>query len=212
VTIQPLLRIDAPRALHGQSAAMSATSDHALIERIAASDRLAMRALFVRHQVRVYRFVLRLVGNRQVVGDLVSEVFLDIWLHAAKFQARAQVSTWILAIARFKALSSLRRRDTDELDEVSAAAIEDPGDDPEITIQKKERSDILRKCLSRLSPDHREIIDLVYYHEMAIGEIAEIVGIPENTVKTRMFHARKRLSELLGAAGVDRSWAAEARA
>jgi RNA polymerase sigma-70 factor, ECF subfamily len=212
VTIQPLLRIDAPRALHGQSAAMSATSDHALIERIAASDRLAMRALFVRHQVRVYRFVLRLVGNRQVAEDLVSEVFLDIWLHAAKFQARAQVSTWILAIARFKALSSLRRRDTDELDEVSAAAIEDPGDDPEITIQKKERSDILRKCLSRLSPDHREIIDLVYYHEMAIREIAEIVGIPENTVKTRMFHARKRLSELLGAAGVDRSWVAEAPA
>jgi RNA polymerase sigma-70 factor, ECF subfamily len=212
VTIQPLLRIDAPRALHGQSAAMSATSDHALIERIAASDRLAMRALFVRHQVRVYRFVLRLVGNRQVAEDLVSEVFLDIWLHAAKFQARAQVSTWILAIARFKALSSLRWRDTDELDEVSAAAFEDPGDDPEITIQKKERSDILRKCLSRLSPDHREIIDLVYYHEMAIREIAAIVGIPENTVKTRMFHARKRLSELLGAAGVDRSWAAEARA
>ena len=80
---------------------------------------------------------------------------------------------------------------------MTAAAIEDPGGDPEITIQKKERSDILRNCLSRLSPEHREIIDLVYYHEMAIREI---VGIPEKTVKTRMFHARKRPSALLSAA------------
>ena len=212
MTIQSLLRIDAPRALDRQSAAMSAPSDQALIERIAGSDSLAMRALFVRHQVRVYRFILRLVGNQQVAEDLISEVFLEIWRHAAKFQARSQVSTWILAIARFKALTSPRRRDTDQLDEVTAAAIEDPGDDPEITFQKKERSDILRKCLSQLSPEHREIIDLVYYHEMAIREIAEIVGIPENTVKTRMFHARKRLSALLSAAGVDRSWPTEARA
>jgi RNA polymerase sigma-70 factor (ECF subfamily) len=212
VTIQPLLRIDAPRALGRQPAAMSATSDQSLIERIAGSDSLAMRALFVRHHVRVYRFVLRLVGNQQVAEDLISEVFLDIWRHAAKFQARSQVSTWILAIARFKALTSLRRRDTDQLDEVTAAAIEDPGDDPEITIQKKERSDMLRKCLSQLSPEHREIIDLVYYHEKAIREIAEIVGIPENTVKTRMFHARKRLAALLSATGVDRSWSTEARA
>jgi RNA polymerase sigma-70 factor (ECF subfamily) len=211
VTSEPL-RIDAPRALDGLSAAISATSDHALIERIAASDRLAMRALFVRHQVRIYRFVLRLVGSQQAAEDLVSEVFLDIWRHAATFQARSQVSTWILAIARFKALTSLRRRGTDQLDEVTAAAIEDPGDDPEITIQKKEQSDILRKCLWQLSPEHREIIDLVYYHEMAIREIAEIVGIPENTVKTRMFHARKRLSALLGAADVNRSRPTERRA
>jgi RNA polymerase sigma-70 factor (ECF subfamily) len=212
VTIQPLLRIDAPRALGRQPAAMSAPSDQALIERIAGSDSLAMRALFVRHHVRVYRFVLRLVGNQQVAEDLISEVFLDIWRHAAKFQARSQVSTWILAIARFKALTSLRRRDTVQLDEATAAAIEDPGDDPEITIQKKERSDMLRKCLSQLSPEHREIIDLVYYHEKAIREIAEIVGIPENTVKTRMFHARKRLAALLSATDVDRSWSTEARA
>ena len=121
-------------------------------------------------------------------------------------RARSEVSTWILAIARFKALSSLRRCDADQLDEVTAAAIEDPADDPETTIEKRDRSNILRKCLSRLSPDHREIVDLVYYQEMAIHEVAEIVGIPENTVKTRMFHARKRMSELLQQAGIDRTY------
>src|SRR5262249_35336734 len=99
-----------------------------------------------------------------------------------------------------------RRRSDEELDEEKAAAIEDPGDDPEVTAQKKDKSDILRQCLTALTPEHREIIDLVYYHEKSVEEVAEIVGIPENTVKTRMFYARKKLSELLKEAGVERGW------
>jgi RNA polymerase sigma-70 factor, ECF subfamily len=185
---------------------MQATSDEALISRIAAGDRLAMQVLFARHHVRVYRFVLRLVGNPTVAEDLISEVFLDVWRQAGKFEARAAVSTWLLAIARFKALSALRRKPEEELDEETAGAIEDPADDPEVTVQKKDKSAILRECLKGLSQEHREIIDLVYYHEKSVEEVAAIVGIPENTVKTRMFYARKKLSELLKAAGVDRGW------
>jgi RNA polymerase sigma-70 factor (ECF subfamily) len=112
----------------------------------------------------------------------------------------------LLAIARFKALSALRKRPDEELDEDMAGAIEDSADNPEVAIQKKDKSEILRECLKSLTPDHREIIDLVYYHEKSVEEVAEIVGIPEATVKTRMFYARKRLSELLKAAGVDRGW------
>ena len=100
----------------------------------------------------------------------------------------------------------LRRRKDVELDDEAANAIEDPSDDPEVTAQKKDTSQALRKCLSALSPDHREIIDLVYYHEKSVEEVAEIVGIPENTVKTRLFCARKKLAELLQAAGVERGW------
>ena len=111
-----------------------------------------------------------------------------------------------MAIARYKALSALRRRPDEELDDETAAAIEDPGDDPETALEKKDKGEILRKCLTALSPEHREIIDLVYYHEKSVEEVAEIVGIPENTVKTRMFYARKRLAELLKAAGVERGW------
>ncbi|MFL4977385.1 MAG: sigma-70 family RNA polymerase sigma factor [Xanthobacteraceae bacterium] len=185
---------------------MQATSDEALITRIAAGDRLAMQVLYARHHVRVYRFVLRLVGNTTTAEDLISEVFLDVWRQAAKFEARSAASTWLMAIARFKALSMLRRKPEEELDEETAEAIEDPADDPETTVQKKDKGEILRKCLSALSSDHREIIDLVYYHEKSVEEVAEMVGIPEATVKTRMFYARKRLSELLKAAGVDRGW------
>jgi RNA polymerase sigma-70 factor (ECF subfamily) len=186
--------------------AMQATSDEALISRIAAGDRLAMQVLFARHHVRVYRFVLRLVSNPTLAEDLISEVFLDVWRQAGKFEARSAASTWLLAIARFKALSALRRKPEGELDEEAAGAIEDPADDPEVSVQKKDKGEILRKCLTALSPDHREIIDLVYYHEKSVEEVAVIVGIPEATVKTRMFYARKKMSELLKAAGVDRGW------
>ena len=185
---------------------MQATSDEALIGRIAGGDKVAMQVLFARHHVRVYRFVLRLVRDQTRAEDLISEVFLDVWRQAGKFEARSAVSTWLLAIARYKALSALRRRPDEELDEEAAAAIEDPADNPEVALEKKDKGEILRKCLTALSPEHREIIDLVYYHEKSVEEVAEIVRIPENTVKTRMFYARKRLSELLKAAGVDRGW------
>jgi RNA polymerase sigma-70 factor (ECF subfamily) len=187
------------------SANLSA-SDEVLIGRIAKGDRLAMQVLFARHQVRVYRFVLRLVGNQAVAEDLISEVFLDVWRQADRFEGRSAVSTWLLAIARFKALSSMRRKPDEELDEETAGAIEDRSDDPEVSVQKKDKSAALRKCLAALSPEHREVIDLVYYHEKTVQEVAEIVGIPEATVKTRMFYARKRLSELLKTAGIDRGW------
>lgn len=182
------------------------TADEELIARIAQGDRMAMQVLYGRHHVRVYRFGLRLVRNEQIAEDLISEVFLDVWRQAGKFEGRASVSTWLLAITRFKALSALRRRKDAELDDEAAAAIEDPSDDPEVTVQKKDTGDVLRKCLEGLSPDHREIVDLVYYHEKSVEEVAHIVGIPENTVKTRLFYARKKLADLLQAAGVQRGW------
>jgi RNA polymerase sigma-70 factor, ECF subfamily len=185
---------------------MQSTSDDVLIGRIATGDRLAMQVLFARHHVRVFRFVLRLVRDESVAEDLISEVFLDVWRQAGRFEGRSQVSTWLLAIARFKALSALRRRPDEELDDETAEAIEDPSDDPEVVLDKKDKSAAIRKCLEKLSAEHREIIDLVYYHEKSVEEVAQIVGIPENTVKTRMFYARKRLAELLKAAGIERGW------
>jgi RNA polymerase sigma-70 factor (ECF subfamily) len=192
--------------MHEPNVTSQATSDEGLIARIASGDRLAMQVLYARHHVRVYRFVLRLVRNEATAEDLISEVFLDVWRQAGRFEGRSAVTTWLLSIARFKALSALRRRSDEELDEGQAEAIADVGDDPEVAIQKKDKGNALRQCLTKLTAEHREVIDLVYYHEKSVEEVAAIVGIPEATVKTRMFYARKRLSELLKAAGVDRGW------
>ena len=185
---------------------MQTTSDEVLIGRIAGGDRLAMQVLFARHHVKVYRFALRLVRNESAAEDLISEVFFDVWRQAGKFEGRSAVSTWLLSIARFKALSALRKRGEAELDDETASAIEDQSDDPEVTLAKKDKGAVLRQCLSGLSAEHREIIDLVYYHEKSVAEVASIVGIPEATVKTRMFYARKKLSELLKERGIDRGW------
>jgi RNA polymerase sigma-70 factor, ECF subfamily len=181
------------------------TSDEALISAIAAGDRDAMHVLYVRHNVRVYRFVLRLTNDSSLAEDLVSEVFIDVWRGARGFKAKSQVSTWLLAIARNKALSAMRARLDDQLDDEMAASIADPADDAETTANKRDRSALVERCLSKLSPLHREVLDLVYYHEKSVDEVAQIIGAPANTVKTRMFYARKRMENLLEAVGLDRN-------
>jgi RNA polymerase sigma-70 factor, ECF subfamily len=182
-----------------------ASHDAALIERIAQGDRTAMLVLFTGHNARVFRFILRMVGDRSAAEDLTSEVFLDVWRQAGQFEGRSTVSTWMLAMARYKALAARRRRSEDQLDDDVVDTIEDDGDGPEVAAQKKDRSEILRRCLEKLSAQHRQVVDLVYYHEKSVDEAARILSIPENTVKTRLFHARKQLCVLATQAGLDRS-------
>src|SRR5580704_16667178 len=185
---------------------MPTTSDEVLIARIARGDRLAMEELYGRHRVPVYRFVLRMVRNPTVAEDLNGDVFLDVWRQAGTFEGRSSVSTWIFSIARYKALNALSRRPTEELDDDKADTIPDQADDPEIALAKKDKAKVLRQCLLKLSTEHREIVNLVYYQHKSIEDVAGIVGIPEATVKTRMFYARKKLSEFLTEQGIERGW------
>jgi RNA polymerase sigma-70 factor, ECF subfamily len=182
---------------------LNAHSDENLIKAIAAGDEGAMRTLYARHNVRVFRFISRLVTEPGTAEDLVSEVFIDVWSQAGRFEGRSQVTTWILSIARFKALSALhrRRRRDAELDEAAMELIEDATDSPEQTVLNSDLSAQLRTCLSQMSQEHREVIDLVYYREKTIEEVADIMGTPKNTVKTRMHYARKRLAGLLSTHG-----------
>lgn len=181
--------------------ASSETSDVNLIEAIAAGDTTAMQVLFARHNVQVYRFALRRLGNEVVAEDVVSDVFLDVWRQAGKFEGRSQVSTWLLAIARHKAIA-IARRSSMSLDDDARDSIEDAADNPEAALQKRQQGSILLDCFTNLSPAHREIIDLVYYHQKSIDEVAAIIRVPRNTVKTRMFYARQKLAQLLDAEGI----------
>ena len=176
-------------------------SDNSLLERIACRDQLAMRAFFARHQLRVYRFILRIAHDKPLAEDVLSDVFFDVWQQAAGFESRSSVSTWLLAIARNKAYSALRsRRQHVELSDDIALKTVDPADGPDLALEKKDRSETIRRCLENLSPEHNEVIDLVYYHGKSVSEVAEIVNVREATVKTRMFYARKRMAELLNVA------------
>ena len=187
-------------------ASAQAIADESLLQSIAEGNRTSMHMLYCRHNVRVYRFILRIVRDATAAEDLVSQVFLDVWRTAGQFQGRSQVSTWLLSIARFKALTAMRQRRFEDIDQEDVREIADGADTPEASLDRNDTSAILRACVQKLSPAHREIITLVYYHEKSVEEVAEIVGIPEATVKTRMFYARKKLSELLKEQGIDRGW------
>ena len=132
------------------------SSDEMLVTRIAAGDKLAMQALFARHRGSVYRWLLRFVGNETVAEDLLSDVFFDVWQQAGRFEGRAAVATWLLSIARFKALSARRRRTHAELDETIEATVADSADNPEIALQKKSRcARSADEALSRSPGGHR---------------------------------------------------------
>jgi RNA polymerase sigma-70 factor (ECF subfamily) len=182
--------------------AAQATSDEMLLESVADGGKAAMHIFYSRHHMRVYRFILRMVRDTTIAEDLVSQVFLDVWRTASQFEGRSQVSTWLLSIARFKALTALRQRRHEDIDQDDVQDIADSADTPETALERSKTSAILRNCIGKLSPAHREIIDLVYYHEKSVEEAGEIIGIPQSTVKTRMFYARKQLAELLKGAGV----------
>src|ERR1700750_351023 len=188
----------AARAAARDTSSDDAASDEALIKRIAGGDQLAMRTLYARHRIPLYRWLLRIVRNETVAEDLLSDVFLDVWRQAASFEGRASVSTWLLAIARYKALSARRARVDTELDERITSTVADPADSPEAALQEKRRRELLRNALAKLSPEHSEVIDLVYYHGKSVKEAAEIVGVGEATVKTRMVYARRELASTCG--------------
>lgn len=184
------------------AAAVQGVADEQLLAGIADGDRDAMHTLYSRHSVRVYRFIFRMVRDVATSEDLVSQVFLDVWRSAGQFEGRSQVSTWLLSIARFKALTALRQRRHEDIDQDDVMAIADGAESAEALLDRASTGAILRNCIARLSPAHREIVDLVYFHEMSVEEAGRVIGIPQATVKTRMFYARKALGEMLRGQGI----------
>src|SRR5262249_45648091 len=156
--------------------------------RMAGGNRMAMRLLLERHRVRVYRWLLRMVGDADMAEDLTSEVFFAAWRHAGRFARPSTVGTWVLAIPPPKPPAAPRRPNGEELDETTAAQLPDCADSPEAIMREEQLAGQLRRALIALSGEHREVVDLVYYHGQSVGEVGQILDIPEATVKTRMLH------------------------
>ena len=183
------------------------SDDRALIRQIAVGDAKALERLFTRNQTRVFRYLMRIVRNEAIAEELLNEVFLGAWNGASRYEGRSEPSTWLLSIAHNKAVSTLRKkREVSGYDEETAGQIPDEDDTPEVVSQKLDKGAAIKSAMNALSAEHREILDLVYYQEQSVAEAAEILQIPEATVKTRMFYARKKLGEILKARGVDRGW------
>ena len=178
--------------------------DRELIRRVADKDRRAFETLYQRYGPRLQRYLSRLIQRPDVAEEALDDVMLVVWQNAARFNDRSRVSTWILGIAHHKALKA-RARLAGRLSEtpVSDQQVAD-GEGPEDATMRGELDRLRAKGLEALSPEQRVVVELTFYQERSYHEIAEITRCPVNTVKTRMFHARKRLAPLLTALGIGR--------
>ena len=172
------------------------------LERIARRDRAAFEELYNEYGPRVFRFAVRMIRDETKAEEVMNDVMVEVWKSAGKFKGHSRPSTWIFSIARHRALNAVRRKQipTTALDD--AVEIQDEGEDPMASTDQSTTSDLLRTALDQLSHEHREVVELTFFHGMSYKEIARIVECPEGTVKTRMFHAKKQLGPLLTALGV----------
>jgi RNA polymerase sigma-70 factor (ECF subfamily) len=136
-----------------------------------------------------------------LADEIASDVLFEVWKSAARFGGRSRVSTWIFGIAHHKAIDALRRRKPQEVEIESQRHAEHPGEGPERAAVRKAEHAQLHAKLAELSEDHREVIELAFFQERSVEEIAEIAHCPPATVKTRMFYARKKLREILKPVG-----------
>ena len=166
-----------------------------LVEAIAAGDRLAFEALYRCYFPRLSRFLQRVLRHSHMVDEVLNDTMYVVWHKAATFNGKSKVSTWIFAIGYRRALKALAG--FDEALEFDPEQAESPAPGPDRILMDRERDELLARALAQMTPDHRAVIELTYFHGCRYQEIAQIVGCPVDTVKTRMFHARKRLRCLL---------------
>jgi len=179
---------------------MTAETDLDLIRAVATGDQQAFVRFFDRYRRKVAGFVSRLTGRTDVVEETVNDTMVIVWQKAGDFRGASRVSTWVMGIAYRTALKRLRhlaRRPEEELTDRSTPPV--ATERPDAALARAQSSARIRGVLDKLSPEHRAVIELTFYDDYSYQEIALIVGCPENTVKTRMFHARRRLKRLLGA-------------
>jgi RNA polymerase sigma factor (sigma-70 family) len=167
-----------------------------LIGQVAARQVLAFEALYRSYHPRLTRFLDRMTRRPELVDEVLNDTMFVVWNRADSFNGQCKVSTWIFAIAYRKALKALHRLD-EPIDDENAEqrASSEPG--PEQRVGQQQLHDALVCALDALSVEHRAVVELTYFHDAGYREIAQIVDCPVDTVKTRMFHARRRLKILL---------------
>jgi len=172
--------------------------DEALLTAIAAGDNDAVSTFYLRHEARVYRYALSKLGDSFAAADILNDVMLEVWKSASRFQGRSKVTTWLLGIAHHKVVDHWRKqgaRDYTELDE--NLADDSSGANLEQLATAASDGKLLHACLAKLSAEHREILHLVFFEELGYSEIADIIEVPEGTVKSRAFHARNLMKKQL---------------
>lgn len=177
-------------------------SDEDLLRQIAKGDQQALAAFYRQYEKRLFNFILSKLHDAFEAADILNEVFMEVWNKADSFQGRSKVSTWLFSIAYFKVVDRLRKIRPQQLEDEKMAELADDSPGALSCLIGDQQAKQVRHCIDTLSTAHRAVMELTFFEEMSYSDIALIVDCPENTVKTRMFHAKqamkKCLSRLLG--------------
>lgn len=179
-----------------------AEDEGALIRRIAGKDKKAFEALYQLYYRRLFGYLVKVTRRVELVEEVLDDVMLAIWSGAHKFDGRSRPSTWIFGIAYHKAIKALARRRPEETGGHEDEAARIDHEEPESLMVRRELSGVVGKALASLPAEQRAVVELTYFYGRSYQEISAIVGCPVNTVKTRMFHARRKLRLLLPQLGV----------
>jgi RNA polymerase sigma-70 factor (ECF subfamily) len=172
--------------------------DRRLVARICHHELGAFESLYRRYHPRLSRFLQRMLRPTHLVEEVLNDTLFVVWNQAERYNGTSKVSTWIFAIAYRKALKAIDRHDEpmeDPADDEDGAVPGDPGARPDARLSRVQLRAAIERALAQLSPDQRAAVELTYFHGFSYPEIAAIVDCPTDTVKTRMFHARRRLKQ-----------------
>ena len=173
-------------------------TDSILLARIARHERPALSEFYDRFHLRLFGYLFRITGNHFVAEDVLQEVMLVVWQKANSYKGDGKPSTWVFGIAHNLALAALRRdRTSDWLNWDDTDQTESNDDLLEESVIRQATAEAVIKAMSKLSPEHRAVLELVFYQDFSSKEIATIIQVPEGTVKSRLSYARKLLKAAL---------------
>ncbi|MEO8926342.1 MAG: sigma-70 family RNA polymerase sigma factor [Caulobacteraceae bacterium] len=179
-----------------EAARFGSCDEAALIGRIVEGDLRAFEHLYRLYHPRLTRFIVNMIHRPQLAEEVLNDTLLVVWNRPDGYDGSSRVSTWIFAIAYRRALSALRRH-KDPVEDKHAESRQSLEAGPEQELGQRQAREVLMSAMAELSADHRAVVDLTYFHELGYREIAQIMSCPVDTVKTRMFHARRHLKRVL---------------
>lgn len=180
-----------------------AADDATLLAGIARGRERDMAEFYRLYHGRIYAFVLRRLRNAADAAEVANEVMLEVWRGAASFEGRAKALTWVMGIANHKAVDRVRRTGRDAaFEELDPDELADEREAAADLLAQLQDAELVKRCLERLPEVQRAVVHLAFFEDLGYGEIASILGCPEGTVKTRIFHAKKGLKRCLGESGI----------
>jgi len=168
-----------------------------ILRQVALQDEIAFSEFYHLFEARVYRFIQTKLADPFEAADILNEVFLDVWKQAGRFKAQSKVSTWLFSIAHHKTIDKLRKKQPEQISDEQLALLADESTDVITALINDEKGNSVHHCIEKLTTAHRAVLELTFFEDLSYKDIALIVDCPENTVKTRMFHAKQAMKNCL---------------